>query len=237
MVLLRVIAMWFISLLLSLAVPTGVSVAASPVAQSPIYTYDNTHISSVTADAVSERGPHASPGLQFTYDAVDLGPQGTAARHHEAAAGPTTAYTASDEVIQVARTMGTTGTRPQGDGGALSAPSEFEVAAKSVDEVTNVLIAGPRQLQSKFKHAADFGVTGNYNKANAAEFNAAIQQHINAAGTRSIRGIYRGDAVTHFLDPETGLNVISRDGTFVSGWRLNADQLANVLRDGSLGGG
>ena len=119
---------------------------------------------------------------------------------------------------------------------ALSKPAAA-VAAKSVDDVTNVLIAGPKQLQSKFKHAADFGVTGNYSKANAADFNAAIQQHLNAAGTQTIRGTYRGDAVTHFVDPQTGLNVISRDGAFVSGWRLNADQLSNVLRNGSLGGG
>lgn len=122
----------------------------------------------------------------------------------------------------------------------LATPTTVEpdsVAANTADKVTNVLISAPRQLQAKFKHAADFGVTGNYSKANGAQFNAAIQEHINAAGTQSIRGTYRGDAVTHFVDPQTGLNVISRDGTFVSGWRLNPDQLANVLRNGSLGGG
>lgn len=103
--------------------------------------------------------------------------------------------------------------------------------------VRNVLISQPRQLQAKFGHADDFGVTGNYNSANAARFNEAIFEHINAPGTTTIRGTYRGDPVTHFLDPKTGLNVISRDGVFVSGWRLNSDQLANVLRNGSLGGG
>ena len=98
-------------------------------------------------------------------------------------------------------------------------------------------MAQPRQLQAKFVHAADFGVTGNFNTVNAARFNEAIFKHINAPSTISIRGTYRGDPVTHFLNPTTGLNVISRDGVFVSGWRLNPDQLANVLRDGSLGGG
>jgi hypothetical protein len=59
MVLLRVIAMWLTYLLLSLAVPPGASVAASPVAPSPVHTYDNAHIPSVTTDAAYERGPPA----------------------------------------------------------------------------------------------------------------------------------------------------------------------------------
>ncbi|MCL3862100.1 colicin D domain-containing protein [Actinotalea sp. K2] len=112
-----------------------------------------------------------------------------------------------------------------------------DAANAGTSSVRNVLISQPRQLQAKFGHADDFGVTGNYNSANAARFNEAVFEHINAPGTTTIRGTYRGDPVTHFLDPTTGLNVISRDGVFVSGWRLNSDQLANVLRNGSLGGG
>ncbi|MFT3798375.1 colicin D domain-containing protein [Microbacterium sp.] len=92
-------------------------------------------------------------------------------------------------------------------------------------------------MQAKFKHAGDFGVDGNYSKANAAEFSAAIHQHISSAGTQAIQGTYRGQSVTHYLDLPTSLNVISRNGEFVSGWRLSPDQLANVLRNGSLGGG
>lgn len=111
------------------------------------------------------------------------------------------------------------------------------VAAKTGPDVSQILLRSPGQLQSKFKHAGDFGVAGNYSKANAAKFSAAVNQHINAAGTRAIQGTYRGGSATHYLDPSTGLNVISRNGEFLSGWRLNPDQLANVLRTGSLGGG
>jgi RHS repeat-associated protein len=121
--------------------------------------------------------------------------------------------------------------------GATGARTGCSAAETGAASAKNVLITQPRQLQAKFGHAADFGVTGNFNRANAANFNEAVFQHINAPGTTSIRGTYRGDPVTHFLDPATGLNVISRDGVFVSGWRLNPDQLANVLRNGSLGGG
>ncbi|WP_106538141.1 colicin D domain-containing protein [Haloactinopolyspora alba] len=87
------------------------------------------------------------------------------------------------------------------------------------------------------KHAPDFGVTGNYSKANAARFSEAIHQHINASGTRSISGTHRGNSATHHVDPSTGLNVVARNGEFVSGWRLSPDQLSNVLKHGGLGGG
>lgn len=111
------------------------------------------------------------------------------------------------------------------------------VAAKGAPDVSQILMRSPGQLQSKFKHAGDFGVTGNYSKANAANFSSAMHQHINAAGTRAIQGTYRGESVTHYLNPSTGLNVISRNGEFVSGWQLSPGQLANVLKHGGLGGG
>jgi len=104
-------------------------------------------------------------------------------------------------------------------------------AAKS----SRVVNTTAKQLQKKFKHAADFGVDGNYNKANASEFNSAINQHINSSGVKVIQGTYRGNAVTHFLNPRTGLNVIvNPNGTFHSGWRLGSDQLMNILKHGGL---
>ena len=91
------------------------------------------------------------------------------------------------------------------------------------------------QLASKFKHAKDFGVVGNYSKANAAEFSRAIHQHVNSPGVRAIQGTYHKAPVTHYLDPSSGLNVIADPaGNFVSGWRLGAEQLKNVLAHGGL---
>jgi len=71
---------------------------------------------------------------------------------------------------------------------------------------------GPKQLQSKFKHAADFGVDGPYNGANAAKFEAALQRHVSAETTNVIPGTYRGRDVTHFVDPQNGLNVMRGAG-------------------------
>lgn len=100
---------------------------------------------------------------------------------------------------------------------------------------SNILLNTSRQLQAKFKHAGDFGVIGNYSKANAGKFSSAINQHINSAGVQAINGTYRGQSVIHYLNPNTGLNVISSpSGQFISGWKLNPAQLQNVLKHGGL---
>ena len=100
---------------------------------------------------------------------------------------------------------------------------------------SNVLLNTSRQLQAKFKHAGDFGVVGNYSKANASKFSSAINQHINSTGVQTIQGTYRGQSVIHYVNPNTGLNVISSpSGQFISGWKLNPAQLQNVLKHGGL---
>ncbi len=73
--------------------------------------------------------------------------------------------------------------------------------ARLAGETSDVLLNSSRQLQSKFKHAGDFGVDGNYNRANAARFSEALNQHINRPLTTAIEGTYRGSPVTHYLDP------------------------------------
>ncbi|WP_350024124.1 colicin D domain-containing protein [Pseudomonas protegens] len=94
------------------------------------------------------------------------------------------------------------------------------------------------QLQHAYKHAGDFGVVGNANKKTIAEFEVAVQKHIAAPETKLIEGTYRGNPATHFVDPNTGINII-RDpsGNFLSGWKLNPQQLLHVVKSGKLGGG
>jgi hypothetical protein len=95
----------------------------------------------------------------------------------------------------------------------------------------------PEQLQKKWKHAGDFGVTVNYSPANAARYQEALERHIADPNTLVINGTYMGAPVTHFVNPTTGLNVV-RDaaGDFQTGWKLNPMQLSYVLTTGSLGG-
>ena len=115
---------------------------------------------------------------------------------------------------------------------AISVPS-----APKPRNVTQLLLVSPKSLQAKFKHAADFGISGNYSIANAAKFNSAIVLHLNSPNTRVIKGTYRGQSVVHHFNPATGLNVVSQGGRFVSGWKLNSQQRIYLLRNGSLGGG
>jgi hypothetical protein len=113
--------------------------------------------------------------------------------------------------------------------------SDTAYATRGGAEASNVLLRTAGQLQAKFKHAAQFGVKGNYSKANAAEFSRAIHQHINSPGVRAIQGTYHKNPVTHYLDPQTGLNVIADPaGNFISGWKLSPGQLQNVLTHGGL---
>lgn len=51
----------------------------------------------------------------------------------------------------------------------------------------------------------------------------------------AVAGTYRGDPVIHFLNSNTGLNVIIKpDGSFLSGWKLSPAQLNHVLTHGGL---
>ncbi|MGL5439677.1 MAG: colicin D domain-containing protein [Filifactoraceae bacterium] len=79
-----------------------------------------------------------------------------------------------------------------------------------------------KQLQSKFKHAIDFGVKGNYSVAKANEFKNALAKVVNNAA-EIYKTNYHGDAIIYIKD---GLGVITKtDGTFVSGWKLSSEQL------------
>jgi len=95
-----------------------------------------------------------------------------------------------------------------------------------------------RQIQKKFKHATDFGVSGNYNLQTASAFAAAIQTHVQKQGVEEIAGTYRRQPVKHYFDPTTNLNVIVDAGNnFVSAWKLNPAQIAELSATGDIGGG
>ena len=106
---------------------------------------------------------------------------------------------------------------------------------KTSNSISKKLKIFPKQLQRKFKHASDFGVIGNFNKISSNKFISIINNHINSTKIKQIKGTYRGNPVIHFVDSDTGLNVISTlSGEFISGWKLNFNQLQNILKRGSL---
>ena len=96
-----------------------------------------------------------------------------------------------------------------------------------------------KQVQKKFKHAADFSIEGNQNKARLATYQNQLQAHVNKESTLIIQGKYRrfskSSPVVHYLDPISKLNVIAdKDGRFVSAWKLNDTQFENVKSRGIL---
>jgi RHS repeat-associated protein len=111
------------------------------------------------------------------------------------------------------------------------------MAAKAAGQSSIVLGFTRRNLQKGFgKHGADWGLTGNWNLKRAAEYSAAINQHVNSPGVRAISGSYRWNpGYTHYLNPQTRLNVVvDSAGNYVTGYRLDPTQLNDVLTKGNL---
>jgi hypothetical protein len=77
-----------------------------------------------------------------------------------------------------------------------------------------------RQIQAKYKHAPLFGVEGNYNPINGGLFREALID--NMRQFKPILGTYHGKEVYHYLDPESGLNVMMDK-------KLNASLVAGNL--------
>lgn len=101
-----------------------------------------------------------------------------------------------------------------------------------VGMTSRILLTTVSQLQKKFKHAADFGITGIYNRQRGYEFYSAINQHINAEGTQIINGTFRNasNPVIFYMNPKTGLTVVSTPGgEFITGMKLNNGQVNDIL--------
>ena len=95
-----------------------------------------------------------------------------------------------------------------------------------------------KQVEKKFKHAKDFGVEEGRGRAGFDAFKAAIKRFMDDPANTTVRGTYRGDPAIIVYDADTGLVVVEDSaGNFVSGWRMTAEQLRNVMENGSLGGG
>ncbi|WP_371785161.1 RHS repeat-associated core domain-containing protein [Streptosporangium subroseum] len=94
-----------------------------------------------------------------------------------------------------------------------------------------------KTMSKKFDaHAAQFGITGNRNKASMQAFEKAMRDHMAAPGTKIYRFDYRGQGIAvGFIDTSSGKMVmLHADGTFWSAWNLGAKQLAGIIDKGFL---
>ncbi|WP_158277483.1 colicin D domain-containing protein [Opitutus sp. ER46] len=129
-------------------------------------------------------------------------------------------------------------TRGGGEIAAALKPGVENVAPGMEKAASQILRTPIQQLQSKFKHAADFGLSGDFSLTQAAKFRSVINQHINSPSVQAIQGTYRKMPAVHYLDGKTRLNVISTpSGEFWTGWRLSDQQFRHVSTTGNLGGG
>jgi hypothetical protein len=95
----------------------------------------------------------------------------------------------------------------------------------------------PRKLQHTFsKHAADFGIPGNWDPANGALLEKVLQDHVADPSVQKIAGTYRGVIpVTHYFDPATDRNVmVDAAGELVGAWKLSAAQKKHLLASGNV---
>lgn len=95
-----------------------------------------------------------------------------------------------------------------------------------------------KQLDKKFKHASDFGIADTKkNRETLTEFRDAIDKHLADKGTIE-KGTYLlvKDSKVFFNSRTNNVVVISKDNSFISGWKLekNTQQYKNYIEKGIL---
>jgi hypothetical protein len=121
-------------------------------------------------------------------------------------------------------------------GGAGGSSGGFTCDPKSASLVLKFpSISAVQKFFTKAGHGVELGLKGNWNPDQATAARSAINQFINSPGVNAIEGTYRGNPVTHFVNPSTGFNIMSdQAGNFAGGWKLSAEQLRSVFNSGRL---
>ncbi|MDA5494140.1 hypothetical protein PGS50_12815 [Yersinia intermedia] len=114
---------------------------------------------------------------------------------------------------------------------------------KKVPGITTGIISesvafSAKQLDKKFKHAADFGViTTKKNGETIAEYQAAIKSHLDTKTTYEHGTYLLVPESKVFFNPQTNnVVVVDKSGNFVSGWKLDPQtkQYENFINNGTL---
>ncbi|HDY8267337.1 TPA: S-type pyocin domain-containing protein [Klebsiella pneumoniae] len=95
-----------------------------------------------------------------------------------------------------------------------------------------------RQLQKKYKHAIDFGISDTkINSETLSKFRGAIEAHLAEKDT-VVKGTYRRekDSKVYYNPKTNNVVVLDKNGDFVSGWHLIPDspQHVNFIKTGVL---
>ena len=92
-----------------------------------------------------------------------------------------------------------------------------------------------KKLQHEWKHAKDFGLSGNWNKANGELFQKTLSAFVDTAPQVTTGTFRKTINVTHHYDPSTNLWVaVDSAGNYVASWKLGAAQVADLLKNGNV---
>ncbi|MBO1627445.1 colicin D domain-containing protein [Bacillus arachidis] len=90
-----------------------------------------------------------------------------------------------------------------------------------------------KKLQHEYKHAKDFGVTGNWNKVAAETYQKAIQNHIDTAND-VYKSTYRGQEVYVHINRNNEVGAYTDlSGNYIGGWKFNSNQMNFHLTNGT----
>lgn len=88
------------------------------------------------------------------------------------------------------------------------------------------------KLQHEYKHAGDFGITGNWNNSKAVEYQQAIESHISSA-TDIFISKYKGDDVYVYFNSRTQIGAyVDYRGSYVGGWKFSQNQINYHMNNG-----
>lgn len=91
-----------------------------------------------------------------------------------------------------------------------------------------------KKLQHLYKHATDFGLSGNWNINQGKIFANALIDH--KARAQALPGVYRGNNQgTHFYEASTGLwQFVGLDGNVIAAMKLGAGQVSDLFTKGHV---
>lgn len=101
----------------------------------------------------------------------------------------------------------------------------------------------PSQLQKKYKHAEDFGLSSSYSKLNAKKYQEAIIAHLNDVNTRQFGTyLYSKQSKVYYNDTTGMVVVLNVKGDFITAFipsdvnefGIKTNQLTNFLNNGAL---
>ena len=116
----------------------------------------------------------------------------------------------------------------------ISAPMPPDPDDDELGQCDQGVSLNARQVQAKFYHAKAFGILGNYNKVRGQEFVDTLKEFFTSDSVYKKEIDYRGEKRCIYIDKETNQGVLTKDGKFESGWKLDPKQLKDIITNGRL---